>query len=469
MRTSVQLTILMSILPPLACGQDSEARTPSADPRTADAQAGQPAAPAKQAAATAPTTKPTGRTDRTHVRISQRWHAHIQEQLESGMSGWVPSLRSPESQADAEALLARSREIENLAATSIDTEQRVSMPGRTALPPLTFDLRDPSQRIDAVLVCLANHGGSAEFCDLATVLSPQEALAKNSAAQAKADSTPYLGSSFQWHDLLESCPDPEETGRCMAALSLDARDGTCIVGRKCKYGRPFEGGRTASWIGFEGPPAAAAWVRIAQLEHASAAAFARHARELIAINAPHELVQGALEARQDELRHTELAIEQVAAFGGVGRLGADLTPLEAPRDGLFAVMLGVATEGCIAETLSAIECAIALEEVDAIDSADLHARLAQITDDEAKHAAHAWRTLAWGLPQLSQMERQQILQALCDPPCEAAAPQPEGIGVLGGFSAQKARRWGVQHVIEPMLRALFRTRQSTTPTPCAHA
>ncbi len=465
MRTSVQLTILMSILPPLACGQDSEAQAPSADPKTDKTLKAESSA-REQPSATPPATTPA---DEPHVQVSKRWHGHLQEQLESGMSGWVPSLRDPASQAAAEALLARSREIEALAATSIDAEQRVSMPGRTALPPLTFDLRDASQRVDAVLVCLANHGGSAELCDLATVLSPQEAIAKNGSAKAKAASTPYLGSSFQWHDLVESCADPQETGRCMAALSLDARSGTCIIGPNCKYGRPFEGGRTAPWLGHKGPPAAAAWVRIAQLEHASAAAFARHAQELLTINAPQELVQGALDAQQDELRHTELALEQVAAFGGVGRLGAELSPLEAPRDGLFAVMLGVATEGCIAETLSAIECAIALEEVDAIDRASLHARLAQITDDEARHAAHAWRTLAWGLAQLSHIERQQILWALSDTRCDTPAPQPAGIGVLGGLSAQKARRWGVQNVIEPMLRALFPATPGATPRPSVHA
>lgn len=463
MRYLVQFTVLMSILPPLACSQDTAVRTSSADPHDAK----QPST-AKPSAS--PTAQPTNDANaRKPAGNSQRWRAHIEKQLQSGMGGWVPSLRDPKSQADAEALLARSPEIEALAAKAIDAEQRVSMPGRSTLPPMVFDLRDPSQRVDAVLVCLANNSGSAHFCDLATVLSPQEALTKNGSAKAQADTIPYLGDWFQWHDLVESCSDPQDTGRCMAPLSLDARDGSCVIGRNCKYGRPFEDGRTTPWLGSEGPKAAAAWIRVAQLEHASAAAFARHAQELTAVNAPKELICGALDAQKDELLHTELALELVRAFGGQGRLGAELTPLRAPREGLFEVILGVATEGCIAETLSAIECAIALEEIDERNHAGVRERLTQITEDEARHAAHAWRTLAWGLAQLSQEETQQILRVLCDTPCEVAAPQPEGIGVLGGLSAQRARRWGIEHVIEPMLRTLFSTTSSAPQLPSVHA
>jgi hypothetical protein len=64
---------------------------------------------------------------------------------------------------------------------------------------------------------------------------------------------------------------------------------------------------------------AAEWERIGLLEHASIAAFARFALQLLALGAPRDLVEDAQRAMADETRHAELAFALASAYGGAAR------------------------------------------------------------------------------------------------------------------------------------------------------
>ncbi|MES2645139.1 MAG: YCF48-related protein [Myxococcota bacterium] len=132
------------------------------------------------------------------------------------------------------------------------------------------------------------------------------------------------------------------------------------------------------------------WLRQAQEEHASIAAFARFARQLRALGAPAALVADALAAQVDEARHAALAL----AMAGGGTLGAldtvdDLVPVS-----LLALALANAREGCIVETAAAFA---AMEAAGTAATPEERRVWRTIARDETRHAALAWRFLRWAI------------------------------------------------------------------------
>jgi hypothetical protein len=136
-----------------------------------------------------------------------------------------------------------------------------------------------------------------------------------------------------------------------------------------------------------------AWTRIAQMEHASVAAFARFALELMALGAPADLLRSAQGAMADEIDHAERAFTLASAYHGrpVGPGVLDVGgALSVPTP--ESVLATLVREGCIGETLAAVEAAEALEH--ATDPA-VRATLAIIVRDETAHAALAFRAARW--------------------------------------------------------------------------
>jgi hypothetical protein len=188
---------------------------------------------------------------------------------------------------------------------------------------------------------------------------------------------------------------------------------TCQPGVRCVTGRPFlvngcercapaiagsEWADDAVAAEVSAPrevleAAAAHWTRVGQMEHASIAAFARFTLHLLALGAPPELIQASQQALGDETKHARLAFALASAYGGV-RVGPGPLAIEGALDG-FDVRTFVCTlirEGCIGETVAAMEAREALEG--ARDPA-VRAVLETIARDEVRHAALAWRTLRW--------------------------------------------------------------------------
>lgn len=139
------------------------------------------------------------------------------------------------------------------------------------------------------------------------------------------------------------------------------------------------------------------WLRQAQEEHSSIAAFVRFARQLRALGAPAALVAEAVAAQADEARHAALALE----MAGGGTLGA--LALACPQtadafgpDSLVDVAVANAREGCIVETAAVFA---------AMESARTAATLEErrvwrtIVRDETRHVALAWRFLRWAIGQ----------------------------------------------------------------------
>lgn len=140
-------------------------------------------------------------------------------------------------------------------------------------------------------------------------------------------------------------------------------------------------------------------------EHASIASFAVFTLQLMTNGAPPQLIRDALFAALDELNHAEVSFGIAALFSADAKTvepsalpGVENLKLER---NLKALALGAAKEGCIEESLSALELAadarIMLASFDGKDSLLETARETtwKIGIDESRHSVLAWRTLQW--------------------------------------------------------------------------
>lgn len=201
--------------------------------------------------------------------------------------------------------------------------------------------------------------------------------------------------------------------------------------------------------------AAEHWRRIAALEHASVASFARFSLQLLALGAPAELLADCQQAAADEVEHARIAYAIASAFAGEaigpGPLSLDGIDLDSDPE---TVLREVIVEGCIGETLGALEAA---EAARAVDNPDIAAACARIAEDELRHAALGWRTARWLLachPTLSAMA--------CDTFAEGMRHHIDGIDESSaaiarhGIAVRPAlRREAWRTIIAPLSRTLL--------------
>jgi hypothetical protein len=138
------------------------------------------------------------------------------------------------------------------------------------------------------------------------------------------------------------------------------------------------------------------WAAVARAEHASIASFAQFGARLLALAAPPTLVRAALVAADDEVRHADFSLARASEYGGTAlEFGTiDTSGAADPRESLTDTVLACVREGCIGETLAALELATLAE---ACTDPRLAASLRRISEDESRHAALAWRFVQWAL------------------------------------------------------------------------
>lgn len=210
--------------------------------------------------------------------------------------------------------------------------------------------------------------------------------------------------------------------------------------------------------------AAESWARAALAEHASVASFARFAAQLQAVGAPAELVREAIAAAHDELRHAAFArsrATQLAAreldFGALDtRPGAD-----APHT-LAAMVQACIDEGCVGETIAALELASVAARC---PSPTLAAELQRIAEDEARHAGLAWRFVAWAIEREPKLRREvegrfAQLAFMARRCAEPPAPEIEAEALLREGCLSEGQRRGLARralaeLIEPCAAALL--------------
>lgn len=139
----------------------------------------------------------------------------------------------------------------------------------------------------------------------------------------------------------------------------------------------------------------AAWRADAQMEHASVASFARFTLQLLALGAPADVVMASQSASLEEVEHARLCFALASRFAGraIGPSVLDMTSA-LPQTTLAECAGWTVIEGCIGETIAALT---ARAQLDWAKDEDTRAALLRIAEDEEKHAAVAWRFVAWAL------------------------------------------------------------------------
>jgi len=138
------------------------------------------------------------------------------------------------------------------------------------------------------------------------------------------------------------------------------------------------------------------WALVAQLEHASVAAFSRFSLQLLAVGAPPSLLEDAHRAALDEIRHAELCFSLATVYAGkpIGPAPLPMTDQSLGVWDLAGIAVGTVEEGCIGETIAALEAQRAAELA---QDAAVQAVLQRIHEDETRHAELAWRFVRWAM------------------------------------------------------------------------
>lgn len=203
------------------------------------------------------------------------------------------------------------------------------------------------------------------------------------------------------------------------------------------------------------PHLAAAWLADAQMEHASVAAFARAALELMAVGAPAELLAGCAEAGLDEVRHARMCFALAAAYGGLALEPGPLPPALPRGGGLVALACDTFREGCVGETIAALT---ALRAQRACQAPAARLALEVIAADETRHAELAWATVAWAIDvggdEVAAAVRAvaaELRQAAFADEAIASEPDLRAFGRLGPEARLEARRAAWTGVLDRML------------------
>lgn len=204
------------------------------------------------------------------------------------------------------------------------------------------------------------------------------------------------------------------------------------------------------------------WRRVGAMEHASIAAFARFALQLLAFGAPPDLLERTHVALADETRHARAAFALASAYAGEP-VGPGPLPIEdamAQATDVERFVSLLLHEGCVGETVAAVEAAEATPSHPAVASV-----LEAIAVEEGEHAELAWRTLAWMLDAYPEATRRAIDAAWATLDHEAPAlATPNAVltaqGIPDDVQRQALRSRVIAAVVLPCLDALVASRQA---------
>lgn len=207
------------------------------------------------------------------------------------------------------------------------------------------------------------------------------------------------------------------------------------------------------------------WAERGQAAYASIASLARFSLELLALGAPPDLVTGAQAAMGDKLEHARLCFGLATALGG-RPVGPGPLSVQGTLEGgsLDEVVKFAVTEGCVGETLAALEGAEALTR--ASDRAVCEV-LTRVCDDERRHAELAWRFVRWALDaggeEASETAAEALLRALERGEAGDDEGEPEGdahavaFGRLPGRLRAELRRRALREVVGPCAEQVLAT------------
>jgi hypothetical protein len=176
-------------------------------------------------------------------------------------------------------------------------------------------------------------------------------------------------------------------------------------------------------------------------------------------------------ARSSE--HARLAFGLASAYAGV-----DVGPGPIAIDrcleggGIGALVATTFVEGCIGETLAALEAREALEY--ARDPA-VRAVLETLAREEAQHAEHAWRTVAWALMAFGQAAGDAMQAEVSALEAQASARDVPGAdadrdallahGILTADLRNAIRRTALRSLVVPLATAVLESQHRGPSAP----
>ncbi len=183
---------------------------------------------------------------------------------------------------------------------------------------------------------------------------------------------------------------------------------------------------------------AQAWTDDALVEHASVAAFARFALELLAAGAPAALVDDAHAAARDEVRHARLAFALAETYAG-----GPVAPGPFPFGASVPLTLDLATlaattarEGCVGETVVAL---LATEALTRATDPAVRRVLTVVASDEARHAELAWRAVRWMIEAGGARVRDAVAAVFADVAENGVTPPAVSFGAAEDVLAAHGR------------------------------
>lgn len=349
--------------------------------------------------------------------------------------------------------------------TGGDTQTTTASGGSSATTTIPGELCEPDPSMDEGILCVAKGANACGPCDEACYLSAEA----YDFAQGLDIGCCYLDA------ITTLCGPVEQNGACCYTIRVDGCgcDGRpLVVDGRAQVAAPalrHDWQASLSWTPPELPAAvradaAARWTRAALDEHASIAAFARFALQLLALGAPPDLLIEAQAALADEVEHARLCFAIAAALQGrplgPGPLPAALGELSTS---LITFAVDTFREGCIGESMAAAIAGLAAARC---SDPVLRAILERIAEDELRHAALAWRAVRWAL---GQPDADMVRAALADVrmPELLATGDIDQLPALGRLSHREDAALVValwREVIAPCRAALL-----AAPAPCGHA
>ncbi len=140
----------------------------------------------------------------------------------------------------------------------------------------------------------------------------------------------------------------------------------------------------------------------ARLEAASVSAFRFLARDLRRLGAPERLVARARRSARDETRHARLVAALAARHGAV--VAAPRVADTGAKD-LWTLAAENATEGCVRETFGAVAAGF---QARAAGDPVIARTMAELAQDETRHAQLAWQVARWAEAKLGSGKRREI-------------------------------------------------------------
>ena len=168
---------------------------------------------------------------------------------------------------------------------------------------------------------------------------------------------------------------------------------------------------------------------MAQMEHASIAAFGQLSLHLAALGAESELVERTHLAALDEIRHARRGFAIASAYGGESYSAgpiAELRTLDASEIDFIRLAIGTLIDGCAAEGVASdVTRAAAAQAVDPL----IRETLEMVARDELGHADLAWDILTWCIDRGGPEVLEAVASRLDGLDREISDPVPELDGI----------------------------------------